>query len=160
MDQIPEWVAVAFLSLMAGLSMPLGAILARFEGLRPHWLEEEFRHSVIAFGGGALLSGVALVLVPEGAAHNSILVTSLCFGFGGFSFAVLDVFLAKNKSQAGQLVAMLSDFLPEALALGTAFAASPQVAVLVAALIAMQNIPEGSMPIANCEVGNLQRTLR
>lgn len=160
MDQIPEWVAVAFLSLMAGLSMPLGAILARFEGLRPHWLEEEFRHSVIAFGGGALLSGVALVLVPEGAAHNSILVTSLCFGFGGFSFAVFDVFLAKNKSQAGQLVAMLSDFLPEALALGTAFAASPQVAVLVAALIAMQNIPEGSMPIANCEVGNLQRTLR
>lgn len=143
LEQIPDWVAVAFLSLIAGLSMPLGAIFARIEGLRPHWLEEEFRHSVIAFGGGALLSAVALVLVPEGAAHNSILVTSLCFGCGGICFAVLDVVLAKNQSQAGQLVAMLSDFLPEALALGTAFAASPKVAVLLAALIAMQNLPEG-----------------
>lgn len=123
--------------------MPLGAVLARFERIGPGWLEDEFRHAVIAFGGGALLSAVALVLVPKGAESNSILVTALCFGGGGVIFALFDIYQARKKSKAGQLVAMLSDFVPEALVLGTVFVASPQVAILLASLIALQNIPEG-----------------
>lgn len=143
MENLPEWVVVVLLSLMAGLTMPLGAILARFEHIRSQWLENEFRHGVIAFGGGALLSAVAFVLVPEGSTNNTIAMTALCFGGGGLSFALLDIYLARRESQAGQLVAMLSDFVPEALALGTVFVASPQVAVLLASLIALQNLPEG-----------------
>ncbi|XMO77325.1 hypothetical protein AAFN60_10335 [Roseibacillus persicicus] len=143
MESLPEWVVIVILSLMAGLSMPLGAILARIERIRPYWLEDEFRHAVIAFGGGALVSAVALVLVPEGAASNSIAVAALCFGAGGIFFALLDMYLARNESKAGQLVAMLSDFVPEALALGTVFVATPEVAILLASLIALQNLPEG-----------------
>ncbi|YCM42467.1 hypothetical protein V2O64_14240 [Verrucomicrobiaceae bacterium 227] len=143
METLPEWIAIFLLSLMAGLSMPLGAVLAKVERIGPRWLEDEFRHAVIAFGGGALISAVALVLVPEGAESNSILMTVLCFGGGGVVFALLDVYLARKKSKAGQLVAMLSDFVPEALVLGTAFVASPEVAILLASLIALQNLPEG-----------------
>ena len=55
--------------LLAGLAMPLGAAIANFEKINTQWLEDEFRHGVMAFGGGALISAVALVLVPEGIEH-------------------------------------------------------------------------------------------
>lgn len=45
--------------------MPIGAANAAVARIRPHWLETEVRHGVIAFGGGALLSAVTLVLVPQ-----------------------------------------------------------------------------------------------
>ena len=61
-----ELLAVWLLTWGAGLAMPVGALLARAEHIRPHWLENEVRHGIVAFGGGALLSAVALVLVPEG----------------------------------------------------------------------------------------------
>jgi ZIP family zinc transporter len=109
-------------TLMAGLAMPAGALLAQIERIHPHWLESEFRHSVVAFGGGALLSAVALVLVPEGAARLEASTAALCFTGGGLAFMVLDVLLAQFKTRAGQLAAMLSDFIPESLALGAAFA--------------------------------------
>ncbi|MBK1833457.1 ZIP family metal transporter [Roseibacillus ishigakijimensis] len=157
---LPEWFVILLLSLGAGLSMPLGALLARIEHLRPDWLENEFRHGVIAFGGGALLSAVALVLVPEGSASNSLIVTALCFGGGGLAFAWLDSFLARKESKAGQLVAMLSDFIPEAFALGTVFAASPSVAMLLAGLIALQNLPEGFNAFRELQEGDSGRPWR
>lgn len=131
-------------TLMAGLAMPAGALLAQIERIHPHWLENEFRHSVVAFGGGALLSAVALVLVPEGAARLEASTAALCFTGGGLAFMVLDVLLAQFKTRAGQLAAMLSDFIPESLALGAAFAYGSQgSALLLAGLMALQNLPEG-----------------
>jgi len=41
------------------------------------------------------------------------------------------------------LAAMLSDFIPESIALGAAFATGSSSAYLLAGLIALQNIPEG-----------------
>ena len=129
-----EWIKIVGLTLMAGLAMPLGAILARFERIGPNWLEEEFRHLVIAFGGGALLSAVALVLVPEGSEDLPKWTVALSFGGGGLSFMLLDRWLAGFQTHASQLSAMLSDFIPEALALGAAFAFNPNTAVLLAGL--------------------------
>ncbi|MEM9185174.1 MAG: divalent cation transporter [Planctomycetota bacterium] len=123
--------------------MAVGGVIARFERLKPDWLEEEFRHTVIAFGGGALLSAVALVLVPEGAEPHSPLAVALLFGGGGVAFLLIDVALAAAKSPAAQLAAMLSDFIPESLAMGAAFAAGDATAPLLAMLIGIQNLPEG-----------------
>ena len=39
-----------------------GALIACFEKIGSEWLEQEFRHTVMAFGGGALLSAVVLAL--------------------------------------------------------------------------------------------------
>ena len=138
-----DWVVVFCLSLFAGIAMPVGAAIARIERIRPSCLENEFRHSVIAFGGGALLSAVALVLVPEGTRNLRPFSTVICFSLGGLAFMALDVFLASRKSSASQLAAMLSDFIPESLALGAAFALGGESGTLLAVLIALQNLPEG-----------------
>lgn len=123
--------------------MPAGSVLAYLENIRPQWLEQELRHSIIAFGGGALLSAIALVLIPEGSAKLSTTETALYFAAGGITFMALDRFLAYLKSASSQLAAMLSDFIPEALALGAAFAEGGTAGILLAGLIALQNLPEG-----------------
>lgn len=130
-------------TFLAGLGMTLGAVIARFDNIAKDWLEQEFRHGVMAFGGGALLSAVALVLVPEGIAHLTPSWACLWFILGGVSFMLLDIFLNKINTPASQLAAMLSDFIPESMALGAAFATGSSTAFLLAGLIALQNIPEG-----------------
>lgn len=55
----------------------------------------------------------------------------------------IDIILAANKTSASQLAAMLSDFIPEALALGATFVLSQDTALLLAGIISLQNIPEG-----------------
>lgn len=57
-----ELVKIILFTLIAGHAMPIGAAIAAVERIKPHWLETEVRHGVIAFGGGALLSAVTLVL--------------------------------------------------------------------------------------------------
>jgi ZIP family zinc transporter len=147
-------------TLIAGLAMPIGAALACFEKIKPDWLEEEFRHSVMAFGGGALLSAVALVLVPESIASCEPLSASIFFILGGLSFMSLDVILKKIDTSASQLAAMLSDFLPESIALGAAFATGKSNAFLLAGLIALQNLPEGFNAYRELNESSSYRPLR
>ncbi|GAU07997.1 ZIP family metal transporter [Desulfoplanes formicivorans] len=130
-------------TLLAGLAMPIGAAFASREQFKPEWLEKEFRHGVMAFGGGALLSAVALVLVPEGITRFKPWSASLFFIAGGLSFMFVDIILKKIDTAASQLTAMLSDFIPESIALGAAFATGKSSVFVLAGLIALQNLPEG-----------------
>ena len=134
---------VIFTTSLAGLAMPLGGLLARVENFQSDWLAQEFRHLVMAFGAGALLSAVGLVLVPEGIQHLSILQASVSFIAGSLAFMALDIVLKKTNTPASQLAAMLADFIPESIALGAAIAHGGNTAYLLAGLIALQNIPEG-----------------
>ena len=132
------WTAVA------GGCIFLGGVAARFERIRPEWLEKELRHSIIAFGGGVLISAVALVLVPEGIRHiSSPLIGSLILVIGGFAFFVLERFLGLRRRESPQFVAMLLDYIPESLALGGMFAIGATSAPTMAFLIGLQNLPEG-----------------
>lgn len=137
-----ELLWLSCITLLAGLAMPFGAVIARL-GSNSRVPGAEFSHTVMAFGGGALLSAVALVLVPEGSAKLSPLVASLSLVAGGLVFMLIDRALSRSATPADQLLAMLLDFVPESLALGAAFALGSQSAFLLAALIALQNIPEG-----------------
>jgi len=134
---------VILTTLVAGLAMPLGATIAHFENIKTEWIKEELSHRVMAFGAGALLSAVALVLVPEGIENLSPLVAATCFILGGYGFMLLDIMLYKINTPASQLAAMLADFAPESIALGAAFALGSDSAYLLAGLIALQNFPEG-----------------
>lgn len=136
-------VKVVVLTTAAGAAIPIGGVLARIERIRPQWLEREFRHAVIAFGGGTLLSAVALVLVPEGVKGLPLVAVLISMCLGGLVFCLLDVLISRAKTSAAQLVAMLSDFLPEAMALGAVLAAGGSLGGLLALLIALQNLPEG-----------------
>lgn len=131
------------LSTLAGASIPVGAGLALGDMKRPGMISEPWRRFIVAFGGGALISAVALVLVPEGSEYIPSYVALLSFAAGGVCFCLLDVYLGKLKSALGQLVAMLTDFIPEAMVLGAAFATGQNTGLLISALIILQNIPEG-----------------
>lgn len=128
---------------LAGMFIPLGGLLASIERIRPLWLERELRHSVIAFGGGALLAAVALVLVPEGQRHLSAPAALIAFGAGGFTFFLIDRWIERRGGGAAQLMAMLLDFVPESMALGAMLAVQWETGLLLAGLIALQNLPEG-----------------
>jgi len=127
---------------VAGLTIPFGAVLSRQEWIRSAWVASEIRHGVLAFGAGALLAAVALVLVPAGVESLSLPVLTIAFFGGGLSFAWLDLMLSRRRSTLSQVVAMLTDFLPECLALGALFVTDLAEAKLLAVLIAVQNLPE------------------
>lgn len=127
----------------AAVTIPLGGLLGRIEGLHPGWLTDEWRHAVLAFGGGVLVAAVALVLVPEGAAALSPGAAVAAFGAGGIAFFALDRLIERRGGAMAMLMAMVVDFIPESLALGAMLAEGSETAVLMAVLIGLQNLPEG-----------------
>ena len=135
---------VILLAGAAGMSLPLGGVLARIAYSHEKEFTEPVMHALIAFGGGALLSAVALVLVPEGA---EMLPPWLALGLlflGGVTFYMVDRRLERSGGSGGALlVAMLLDFLPEALALGAILVTEAATAKLLALMIFLQNVPEG-----------------
>lgn len=131
-------------TLCAGACIPIGGLIAHAERIKPAWLENEFRHFVIAFGGGILLAAVALVLLPEGSGYINNPVSSAMFVLmGGVCFFILERFLGVRRRERPQLIAMLLDYVPESLALGGAFAINAKFAPLLAIFIGLQNLPEG-----------------
>lgn len=139
-----EGLKIFLYTLCAGACIPLGGLLAHKEKIRPRWLENEFRHYVIAFGGGILLAAVALVLVPEGIEYVGHSVLSvIIFLTGGVCFFFIETILGARRREKPQFMAMLLDFVPESLALGGAFAIGAQSAPLLAVFIGLQNLPEG-----------------
>lgn len=135
-------ISLLTVATIAGLAMPAGAIISTYKGIQPKWLEKELRHGILALGAGALISAVGLVLVPEGVKDVSVLGALVCFIAGALAFMALDIYLAKKKTAGSQLAAMLSDFVPESIALGTT-AALGGGTMLLGVLIAVQNLPEG-----------------
>jgi len=131
------------LATLAGLSVPLGATLARLEHLKSRQLDLEVQKTIMTFGGGALFSAIALVLVPEAAGRAPALLVLACFLSGGVVFLFIDRALARSGGKAAQFLAMMLDYLPEAMALGALITADPRAAMLTAILIALQNLPEG-----------------
>lgn len=126
----------------AGLMIPVGGYLASHEHIQPKWLEEEVRHSVIALGGGILMAAVAFVLVPEGLHLLPLWAALVAFFTGGVIFAIVERFHARRSGGNAQFLAMLTDFLPEALSLGAIMASASPQGALLALLIGAQNLPE------------------
>jgi ZIP family zinc transporter len=129
---------------VAGSCMLLGGLIARVERIRPLWLEQELRHSVVAFGGGILFAAIAFVLVPEGREYFASPVPGTAiFLAGGVTFLLVERWLSTRQQQLPQTLAMLLDFVPESLAMGGLFALGAKSAPLLAILIGLQNLPEG-----------------
>lgn len=135
---------ILVLTAAAGLCMPLGGLIASRENIRPRWLENELRHFIIAFGGGLLLGAVFQVLLPQGTdMTGDSLLSVLGFLLGGVLFFALERRLALRRHEAPQLTGMLVDFVPESVALGGLAASKPELALTLAIVIGLQNIPEG-----------------
>ncbi|WP_417729256.1 ZIP family metal transporter [Roseovarius sp.] len=134
------WSAL-LLALVAGAAMPIGAALALSSTCRK--LPRPVTHGIVAFGGGALLAAIALVLVPYARDDLSAPIALAAFAAGGVVFFAIDRFLETRGGRGAQLMAMLLDFLPEAMAIGAMLTAQAERAVLLAGLIFLQNLPEG-----------------
>ncbi|PRY79045.1 ZIP family zinc transporter [Yoonia maritima] len=134
---------VILLGSLAGAMIPLGGLIAANENIQRYWLRNEFRHSVVAFGGGALLSAVAFVLIPDGEKALNTFAVIGWIAAGAILMAAVDARLSRRGSHRAQLVAMLSDFIPEAVALGAVIASGESSGLLLAMMIALQNLPEG-----------------
>jgi len=138
-----EILPTLILALMAGLSIPAGALVSSNARFRSVCLRREIDSFVSYFGGGALMAAVALVFIPHGAKHTSTILAAVAFMLGGVMLWRLDRWVKGRGGAASQFMGMLLDFVPEAVALGAVSAAQPDVAVLLAVLIAIQNMPEG-----------------
>lgn len=135
---------IVLYTTLAGACIPLGGLLGTIENLHPRWLKTEFRHFMIALGGGILLGSISEVLVPEGTASlNGSLWTVLFFLAGGCSFFLIERRLGLKRHETPQLMGMLLDYIPEAVALGGLIALGSNTAPLLALLIGLQNLPEG-----------------
>jgi ZIP family zinc transporter len=135
---------ITLLTFAAGLCMPLGGAIAKFENVLPEWLRNEFRHFMIALGGGLLLGGVFEVLIPEGMVRfDNRSLGIMVFALGGFAFFAIERSLGLRHRQNPQLLGMLLDYLPESIALGALAVSNPSTAILLAIVVGAQNLPEG-----------------
>ena len=135
--------AITLFSWIAGIAAFIGALVARVEQFPEGILKKELLRGIIAFGGGILITAVAFALVPHGIETLSAPALGLLFGAGGAAFCLLDVQLSKSGGSKAQFTAMLSDFIPEAIALGAVFAHDHQLGLMLALFIGAQNLPEG-----------------
>jgi ZIP family zinc transporter len=135
---------VILYSFFAGVTVFLGGLLSRFfeKNFRDGFVKEEILHTSIAFGGGILVAAVALVLVPEGMNLLPLVPMVVIFLAGAVLFFFSDRFLEKKGGTISQLLAMLMDFVPEAIALGAVFAKDHNLGLLLAIFIGLQNFPE------------------
>jgi len=136
-----EW--ILGLAWVAGLSIPAGALVSSIVVLRDACLRLELDSFLSYFGGGALLAAIALVLLPRGMEHTSVLAVVAAFAAGGIVFWQFSAWARRTRTTASQFAGMLLDFFPEAILLGAVATTSPNVAYLLAGLIALQNMPEG-----------------
>jgi len=139
-----EILTLIFLTAAAGACIPIGGAISSVEDFRPNWLEKEFRHFVIAFGGGILLGAVSVVLVPQGlvSMENSMLAIPVML-LGSIVFFIIERFLGLRRRESPQLMGMVLDYIPEAIALGGLVAVGSPLSSLLAFLIGLQNLPEG-----------------
>lgn len=131
------------LALLAGLAITGGAWFAATNVFSSVRVREEVSHTITAVGGGALIGAIAFVLVPQGVEKQSEVLSLVTFAAGGVCFMLLDIRLARSDSNASQMIAMMSDFIPEAIVLGVAVTRNFNEALFLTIIIIAQNFPEG-----------------
>ena len=136
-------IEIVIYSLLAGITIYFGGLLARiFERASKRRLESYILHWSVAFGGGILIAAVSFVLVPRGLEIFSISNFSIIFLSGAFIFFFLDKGIEQRGGLLAQTMAMLMDFIPEAIALGAVFVHNHNSGILLAFFIGLQNLPE------------------
>jgi len=126
-----------------GFPIFLGGLAAFLASKKTFVLKNEVNHWVVAFGGGALLSAVSLALIPESINKLNLLEISLLVLFGCIAFMLLDYVGNRIGGSVSQVIAMMMDFIPEAISLGASFAVNRNFGLLLAVFIGIQNFPEG-----------------
>lgn len=134
------WTVLGF-SGLAGVAIPVGASLAYVAEDRLASEPHNLHGAVIAFGGGVFLGAIAFVLVPEGTRELPVGWAAVAFAVGTVAIMLVDHAIELYVESLGQVLAMLTDYVPEAIAFGALFAGGSSGSFF-AVLIALQNLPE------------------
>lgn len=131
-------------SMLAGATIFFGGLMSHYFGdhVKASLIKAEIIHLSIAFGGGILMAAVGLVLVPEGMRVLSLAPTVLFFSLGAIAFFYLDRYTQRKGDTLAQMLGMLSDFIPESIAMGAVFSQNSQLGLLLALIMGIQNLPE------------------
>lgn len=131
------------MSWLAGIAAFAGALGAKLEGTANTEQKRELIHGVVAFGGGILTAAIAFALIPEAMSVLPTIGLAATFCIGGLVFCALDAYMSRSGGSKAQFMAMLMDFIPEAIALGALFGHNHKAGLLLALFIGAQNLPEG-----------------
>jgi zinc transporter, ZIP family len=131
--------------VIAASSLVLGVIL----GLLRSW-PERLIGLVLAFGAGALVSGVSFELFEEGVAVGGAAAVGIGLGLGALVYFVLARALERAGARRGQAAAggtalalgAFLDGIPEQLVLGIGIAGGGGVSVGLLVAIFVSNLPE------------------
>ncbi len=139
-----EILKIILYSCFAGITVFFGGLLSKYfeEYFKDGLLKEEILHTSIAFGGGIIIAAVAFVLAPKGMEALPLTPMIMLFLSGAIIFFFFDRYIEKKGGTISQLLSMLMDFVPEAIALGAVFATDPNLGLLLAIFIGLQNFPE------------------
>ncbi|MEZ4484145.1 MAG: hypothetical protein R2864_05955 [Syntrophotaleaceae bacterium] len=138
-----DLIIIVLASWLAGIASFIGGLCAQFEGTADTEHKRELIHGVVAFGGGILTAAIAFALIPEAISVLPATGLASTFCLGGLAFCALDAYLGRRGGSKAQFMAMLMDFIPEAIALGALFGQDHQAGILLALFIGAQNLPEG-----------------
>jgi len=140
MKEITEIIGYSF---FAGITILFGGLIGNLiEKHSKKRIESYILHWTVAFGGGILIAAVAFVLTPKGITIFSVQYFTLIFLSGAVVFFILDRLIEQKGGVLSQAMAMLMDFIPEAIALGAVFVHNHRLGILLAFFIGFQNLPE------------------
>ncbi|MDT0294687.1 hypothetical protein ACFQ3R_04010 [Mesonia ostreae] len=90
---------IILFSGISGITIFLGGILAKIylAKFKNYRYKVEINHFITAFGGGIIVSALALVLIPKGLENLSVLPTSLLFLLGPLVFFSRPLFSSKRR---------------------------------------------------------------
>ena len=98
--------------------------------------------TLTAFGAGILMAAAIFEMIIEAETETGITLTLLSFMGGAMIFTIADIVAEKKGGEAGILIGIGLDTIPESLAMGASIAAAGP-AVTLAVLLGIQNLPEG-----------------
>lgn len=128
------------LGTAAGLAGTLGGVMARTVST-----SEAVKNFIAAFGAGALMGAVGLILLPHAVENLALWMAVGMFCIGGLLAMALDRATHRKMRHSGSstLSAMFLDFVPEAIVVGALVPVDLKQAIIVTVIIAAQNLPEG-----------------
>jgi ZIP family zinc transporter len=154
---VPIWLQAGWWGLVAGAALVVGALIAWFVRVPQRAVA-----TIMAFGGGVLISALAFDLVDEAEQQGGLAPTVAGFLAGAAVYVAANVVLARHgarhrkrsqdqqpsedeDSGSGAAIAIgaLLDGIPESVVLGLSLLAGGGVGVAVLAAIFISNVPEG-----------------
>ncbi|WP_028973621.1 ZIP family metal transporter [Spirochaeta cellobiosiphila] len=126
-----------------GFPIFIGGLLSAFIQHRKIPIKNELNHWLVALGGGALLSAISFALIPRALESLKLIEMTSFFLLGTISFMIIDQLLSNSGKSYSQVLSMMMDSIPEAIALGASFAHDHTLGILLALFIGLQNFPEG-----------------